>query len=496
MLACVAERYCTKFCAICPEGVGPLEPYRPSAKRVPARGFRRHHNVLVLEPFVMARRTKIVCTIGPAVDSKKAIARLIRAGMNVARLNCSHGDWPTREKWIGWIRELSPSISPVAILVDLQGPKLRIGAVRGGALELSPGQTLLVGKGRGADIPIAHAEILDELRTGSRLLLGDGNVELKVSRQSGELYEARAVTGGCVRSRQGVTLVGKSFPIFALTAQDRKDVEVACRLGADFLALSYTHNPDELAALKKEIAKHDGPARVLAKIETKAALKNLDEILRESDAAMVARGDLGLQMNPEDVPLAQKEIIRRCNTLAKPVITATQMLESMMEAPRPTRSEVADVANAILDGSDAVMLSGETATGRFPIACVETMARIAAKAEAMLDHEAILARHAIRPTKGKGITHAIARAVVRLAESIRPRAILTTTTSGQTACLVSKFRPRSPILCATWNERTHRQMALVWGVETIHVPLPKDTDEIVAHAMEGFLRLKWGITWS
>jgi pyruvate kinase len=367
---------------------------------------------------------------------------------------------------------------------------MRIGSVRENGLSLHPGQRLTVGLSAQNDVPITQREILAELKKGDRLLLGDGNVELLVRAQRGRDFEAVAVTGGTIRSRQGITLAGKSFHVEAFTKQDRSDLEEACRLGADFIAISYVHTPEELQRVRKALQKQNSKARLCAKIETCAALKNIDAILRESDFAMVARGDLGLQMNLEDVPHAQKEIIRKCNALGKPVITATQMLESMIAAPRPTRAEVADVANAILDGTDAVMLSGETATGAFPTQCVETMARIAAKAESILDHEAILARETMQAAGKVSPAFAIAHAVARLAESIAPKAILTTSTSGQTACLVSKYRPRTPILCATWNQETCRQLSVVWGVDAIHMPLPKSTDEIVKKAMEGFVRHK------
>lgn len=433
------------------------------------------------------RRTKIVCTLGPAVDSRRAIARLIAAGMNVARLNCSHGDWETRARWIAWLRELSSELSPVGILVDLQGPKFRIGAVKGGVLDLKPGAQVIVGNVSGVDIPIPQSEIICELRAGDRLLLGDGNLELRIRSGTDGRFEASAVTAGAIRSRQGLTLVGKSFSKPAFTEQDAADMRWACELDADFVALSYVHSADDLTRARKAMDGMGGRMKLCAKIETRSALRNLEEILAASDLAMVARGDLGLQMNPEDVPMAQKAIIRLANRLGKPVITATQMLESMMLAPRPTRAEVADVANAILDGTDAVMLSGETATGAYPTECVRTMARIAGKAETMLDHQALLEGPGERGSRIPA-SHAIAQAVARLAETTQPRAILTTTTSGQTARLVSKFRPCTPILCATWNPKTHCQMSVVWGVESLHVPLPTNTDEIVQNAMDGFVR--------
>lgn len=438
----------------------------------------------------MRRRTKIVCTIGPAVDSKRAIARLIQAGMNVARLNCSHGDWATREKWIGWIRELSPEMGPVGILVDLQGPKFRIGSVANNLIELRPGQRVTIADSDDGNIPLHQAEILCELRPGDRVLLGDGNVELRIRSGDKGRFEAIAVTGGAVRSKQGITVVGKVFSTPSLTDKDRQDLERACELDIDFLALSYVNTADDIRQLRTEVERRGKSVRLCAKVETKAAIRNLESILAEADLAMVARGDLGLQMNLEDLPMAQKDMIRRCNQLGKPVITATQMLESMMEAPRPTRAEVADIANAILDGTDAVMLSGETAAGMYPIESVRRMASIATKAEAMIDHEGVLNRQSSGDAGRMDATHAIALAVARLAQSTRPRAILTTSTSGQTPRLVSKFRPRAPILSASWRESTHRQMSVVWGVESIFVPFPRNTDEIVQNAMEGFVRLK------
>lgn len=438
----------------------------------------------------MQRRTKIVCTIGPSVDSKRAIARLIRAGMNVARINCSHGDWETRTKWIEWIRELSPEVGPVGILVDLQGPKFRIGLVRDNAVELKPGQRVSVGDSPLCDIPLHQPEILCELKPGDRVLLGDGNVELKIRTEDEGCFGAIAISGGLVRSKQGITVVGKIFTTASMTAKDHEDLARACELDVDFVALSYVNTEEDLAELRDEIRKRRKPIRICAKIETRAAIRNLDSILRVTDMAMVARGDLGLQMSLEDVPIAQKDIIRRCNRLGKPVVTATQMLESMMESPRPTRAEVADIANAILDGTDAVMLSGETAAGKFPIESVLRMASIARKAETMLDHDAILNRQTTKEAGKIDSTHAIALAVARLAQATMPRAILTTSTSGQTPCLVSKYRPITPILSASWRESTHRQMSVVWGVESICIPIPRTTDEIVQNAMEGFVQRK------
>ncbi|MFY9235525.1 MAG: pyruvate kinase [Fimbriimonadaceae bacterium] len=438
----------------------------------------------------MKRRTKIVCTLGPSVDSRAKIRELIEAGMNVARLNCSHGDWETRRKWVAWIRELSPDASPVAILADLQGPKFRIGDIPVGSLQVWKGQMITIGAGKGATIPILQKEILKATSPNARLLLGDGNVELRVGALiKKSTWQAKVVSAGTVKSRQGLTLVGKIFDAPALTEKDHEDIREACAAEVDFIALSYVRGPDDMIELRKEVAHFDPKIRLCAKIETREAIKNLSGIIAASDMIMVARGDMGLQMDVEDVPLAQKAIISACNRAAVPVITATQMLESMITNARPTRAEVTDVANAVLDGTDAVMLSGETAAGEYPIEAVRMMAKVAENAEPMIDHERILERDCA-PAALLHRTEAVAHSAVRLADSTTPRAILTTTTSGQTTRLVSMFRPRVPILCATWDARTLRQMAVVWGVDAILVPPPTTTDEIVAHAFEGFVKKK------
>lgn len=441
----------------------------------------------------MKRCTKIVCTLGPAVDSRGKIAALIRAGMNVARFNCSHGDWEQKRRWANWIRELSPDVAPVAILVDLQGPKFRIGALESGQRVFKAGQSATVGKGD-ADIPVEQREILGEMEPGDRLLLGDGEVELRLLRGGQGRFEARVATGGVVKSRQGVTLVGKVFDVPALTPKDLEDIREGCAVGADFIALSYVHGGGDMRKLRKEVDRYDAGVRLCAKIETEAALNHLDAILEASDVVMVARGDLGLQMDLEDVPLAQKQIIEQSIRAGRPVITATQMLESMVHSARPTRAEATDVANAVLDGTDALMLSGETATGQYPVEAVRVMARIARKTESTCQTRMV--RGGAVDPKGKAVgTDAIAWAVRELALRLKPRAILTTTTSGQTARLVSRFRPPVPILCATWNAKTLAQMSVVWGVEAVGVPLPQSTDEIIEKSIHAFVRrrrLKYG----
>lgn len=439
----------------------------------------------------MKRRTKIVCTLGPAVDSKEKIRALIDAGMNVARLNCSHGDWETRRKWAGWVRELSDELAPVAILADLQGPKFRIGNVRDGEIQIRTGQTVTMGPRDDLDIPVHQPEILHAMCVNCRLLLGDGEIELKVTEaQRDGTFCARVVTGGMLKNRKGITLVNKVFDVPALTEKDLIDVEEAIALGVDYIALSYVKDSSDVRQLRRIVEKKDPSIGLCAKIETREAIRDLDDILKVVDLVMVARGDMGLQMDLEEVPGHQKRIISDCAWAGKPVITATQMLESMIHSPRPTRAEATDVFNAILDGTDAVMLSGETAAGEYPIECVKTMVRIAEKAEAVYDRDVIDREFVERAKRGVSHTDAIAHAVSEMAHLIEPKAIITTTTSGQTPRLVSKFRPKAPILCATWNRRTQAKMAVVWGVEALYIPAPKTTDEVVQNAIDAFYSKK------
>lgn len=435
----------------------------------------------------MRTRTKIVCTLGPAVDSRAKLKSLIRAGMNVARINCAHGDWPTRRRWIQWIRELSPEMGPIGVLVDLQGPKFRLGEIAEGQIHVRAGERLTLGKG--GLIPIHQAEILESFAPGLRVLVADGALQLRLKERVEEgQFEAVALTSGVASSRQGVTLAGHRFHTPAFTERDRLDAQEAVRSGADFIALSYIQQATDLGDLREAIRTVGGSAFVCAKIETRDALDHLVSIVESADVVMVARGDLGLQIDLEDVPLWQKRIIQACRFAGKPVITATQMLESMIAAPRPTRAEAADIANAVLDGTDALMLSGETATGQYPIQAVQTMARIAHRAETLLFKEPL--RYAVTqpPAYRWEPTDSVAHAAVELSQALRRKAIVTTSTSGQTARLVSKFRPSAPILCATYRPETHLYLSVVWGVEAIRFDPPRSTDQSVQTAIEGFVR--------
>jgi pyruvate kinase len=442
----------------------------------------------------MKRRTKIICTLGPAVDSRDKVKALIDAGMNVARLNCSHGTWERRRQWIQWVRELSSEVAPVAVLVDLQGPKFRIGTIPNGVMEVTTGQSITLGPCPDCTIVVDQPDVLAAFSVGARLLLGDGLVEIKITGDGADSFPAKVVTGGTVKTKQGVTVVGKVFQAPCLTSKDLEDLQQAVANEADIIALSYVHHAQDIRELRRAATRLGSSAALCAKIETRAAVQHLDEIIKATDIVMVARGDLGLQMETEEVPLAQKRIIEKCSIAGKPVITATQMLESMIASPRPTRAEASDVANAILDGTDAVMLSGETASGKYPVECVRTMVRIADKTEPIFDR-ARLERRVNESGLESSHTEAVAFAAVELAKLLKPAAIVTTTTSGQTTRLVSKFRPKCPILCATWSESTWRQMAVVWGVEAVRVNRPENTDSNIEHALDVLTRehrLKFG----
>lgn len=433
-------------------------------------------------------RTKIVCTLGPACDDRAILQAMVDAGMDMARLNCSHGDWEAKSKWVGWLREMAPHVS---ILADLQGPKFRIGDMPEGGLEIAAGETISLGVGNTV-IPIDQPEILHEMEPGGRLLLGDGEIELEITSQTGrDRFEACVITGGIVKSRKGVTLVDRVFDSPALARKDLEDIQEAIGQGVDFIALSYVKNAADVRELRRVVDRipHGAGIRLCAKIETREAIEDLANIMKVVDVVMVARGDLGLQLPMEQVPIMQKRIIDACTWAGVPVITATQMLESMIENARPTRAETTDVANAVLDGTDALMLSGETAAGKYPVECVKTMARIAVVAETRFDRSRIESTWRSRLV-GKTVDHtdAIAHAVGSLAAQLSPAAIVTTTTSGLTPRRVSKFRPDVPILCATYDERTRRQLGIVWGVEAIVMPLVESTDETVQSAVDAFLR--------
>lgn len=425
----------------------------------------------------MFRRTKIVCTLGPAVDSEAQIGALVDAGMNVARINCSHADSAARERWVEWIRKAAQDRNTyVAILFDLQGPKFRLGKVVGDAAHFDPGDKVRVGTSRG-ELPITRPEIVSALTPGRTLLIGDGDVTFRVvpTKQSGVVLECK--TGGEVRSRQGVTVAGVSFDSPPLLEKDLQDLDDAARLGVDFVAVSYVRSAADVREAAKRISQADRGMKIVAKIEMRSAVKEIDKIVAVADAVMVARGDMGLQMAIEDVPLVQKKIIGLCRAAGKPVITATQMMESMVVNPRPTRAEATDVANAIFDGTDAIMLSGETAYGKHPILAVQYMDRIAQKTEKSQAYQRSIG--VPQGEKAPQRTEAVARAAVEIAASIKVKAIVCFSSSGYTARMIAKHRPKTQVLCATPIVATARQAALIWGVKPVVTPPFGATEEMI-----------------
>ncbi len=452
------------------------------------------------------KRTKIVATIGPSSSDEAVLRAMIRAGMDVARINFSHGDHATHARNIELIRQAAAAENAVvAIMGDLQGPKIRLGKVAGEPIQLKIGDTLtLTTRTNDPDVaaadkmifPLPHPEFVRDVRAGHRLLLDDGALEFKVLTATSTDLVCEVVVEGELRSRKGVSAPESRLTLSALTDKDREDVKFAIEHKLDYIAMSFVRSGkdmDELRWLCRYLNADD--VALIAKIEKHEAIEAFDDILRASDGIMVARGDLGVETPAEEVPIHQKEIIRRCNEVGKPVITATQMLQSMVTNPRPTRAEASDVANAIFDGSDAVMLSGETASGRFPIIAVETMANIAVIAERNYDRgarsdrveRALLALGEARRLDrvvGENFAVATSRTASVLADVLSARAIVTTTWTGSTARQVARTRPKTPIFCVTPNEITLQRMALVWGVLPIYVPEFSTIDEMVQIVMK------------
>jgi pyruvate kinase len=409
------------------------------------------------------RRTKIVATIGPASSTKETIGALVDAGMTGARLNFSHGTREQHADWARLVREVQEEVRrPIALIADLQGPKLRVGDIEG-TLTLARGDEIVVAGGKQPEngvLPVSPSVISEVLRPGHEVLIDDGHVRLLVRDVRQGRAACTVVVGGDITAHKGVNLPGVPIPIPALTRKDTDDLEFALGLDVDFVALSFVRSAADLRDLKALIAQHDSHAHVIAKIEKSEAIDALDEILQESDAVMVARGDLGVEIGPASVPLLQKRIIQRALDRGKPVITATQMLESMLHQPEPTRAEASDVANAVLDGTSAVMLSGETAMGEYPVEAVSYMDRIARAVEPSLGYRHQLPEVGEQPTIGE----AMSNAACDLAEALGARAIVVPTYTGRTASVVARLRPRRPILGLSHHQYALQHMALEWGV--------------------------------
>ena len=412
------------------------------------------------------RKSKIVCTLGPATESAEGIASLIEAGMDVVRLNFSHGDREDHRQKIRRIREVSKSVGrEIGILQDLGGPKIRLGELPGEGVHLDPGSTVALGvEGQAGDgvLPVSYPFLLEDVGVGERILLADGLSELEVREVRSDRLLCEVLIGGTVTSRKGVNLPQANLRVAAFTEKDRADLEIGLEEGVDFVALSFVRHEDDLAPVRERITQQSHPPMLIAKIEKPQAVDRLQPILEAVDGVMVARGDLGVEMPPEKVPMIQKDIIAAARRAGRPVITATQMLRSMVDSRRPLRAEASDVANAVLDGTDAVMLSEETAIGNYPNEAVRVLHRVALEAEPKIDHAEMLA-DSISPTI-PDLTGAISRAACELASNIDASAIVTTTASGSTARLVARLRPATPIIAMTTSVAVARQLSLSWGV--------------------------------
>jgi pyruvate kinase len=443
-------------------------------ERVPALSARRLTMHL--------RRTKIVATLGPASSSPQVIAALIAAGMDGARLNMSHGNHDDHRLRAGLTRDAeAASGRPIAIIADLQGPKLRIGDLAE-PIKLERGATVVIAGedvARDGDLPISPAVLGSVLQVGHDVLIDDGHVKLRVETVESGRASCQVISGGLVSSQKGVNLPGIPLPIPSITTKDRADLEFALEFGVDFVALSFVRSASDVRELRTLIEAHGSRAHIIAKIEKAEAIAALDEILAETDAVMVARGDLGVEIGTADVPLLQKRIIARSLERGRPVITATQMLESMIHQPEPTRAEASDVANAVLDGTSAIMLSGETAMGEFPIESVEVMNRLACAVEPSLDYRHEIPHADDVPTIGQ----AMSNAACDIAEALSAKAILVPTFSGSTASAVARLRPRRPIVAITHHAHSLRHMALEWGVTPLEIPETNDVEDLWEQAV-------------
>ncbi|WP_138752461.1 pyruvate kinase [Paenibacillus sinopodophylli] len=437
------------------------------------------------------RKTKIVCTIGPSSESLENTKKLIHAGMNVARLNFSHGDFEEHGNRIKNIRLANAELgTSVAVLLDTKGPEIRLGKLKEEPIELNQGDTITLTTeeilGDRNRVPITYNNLPNDVSIGSTILIDDGLIGLTVEEVKGTEILCRIVNSGPIKSKKGVNVPGVKISLPGITEKDANDIVFGIEQGVDFIAASFVRKASDVLEIRELLERHNaGHIQIISKIENQEGVDNLDEILEVSDGLMVARGDLGVEIPAEEVPLVQKNMIKKGNLVGKPVITATQMLDSMQRNPRPTRAEASDVANAIFDGTDAIMLSGETAAGRYPTESVQTMARIAERAEAALEYREIFTKQA--NAQQTSVTEAISQAVANSALDLRAKAIITSTQSGFTARMVAKYKPKAPIIAVTTDEKVLRRLSLIWGVFAVLGPDADTTDEMFENAVKGGL---------
>ncbi|MCR8928652.1 pyruvate kinase [Priestia megaterium] len=435
------------------------------------------------------RKTKIVCTIGPASESVEKLVELINSGLNVCRLNFSHGDFEEHGARIVNIREAAKQTGKtVGILLDTKGPEIRTNTMENGAIELEEGAEIIVSMtevvGTTEKFSITYPGLIDDVHVGSKILLDDGLIGLEVldiNKTDGEI-KTKVLNPGTLKNKKGVNVPNVSVNLPGITEKDASDIVFGIEQGIDFIAASFVRRASDVLEIRELLEKHNAAhIQIISKIENQEGVDNIKEILEVSDGLMVARGDLGVEIPAEEVPLVQKDLIKQCNALGKPVITATQMLDSMQRNPRPTRAEASDVANAIFDGTDAIMLSGETAAGSYPVEAVQTMHSIASRAEQALNYSEILQQRSKQV--GPSITDAIGQSVVHTALNLNASAIVAPTESGYTAKIVSKYRPQSPIVAVAANDSVARRLSLVWGVTPVVGERVNTIDDMLDHAV-------------
>lgn len=429
------------------------------------------------------KKTKIICTLGPASSAPLILEKLIKAGMNIARLNFSHGSYEEHAARIQMVREASAKVGqPVGILADIQGPKIRTGMLDKEPLTLTEGDRIRLTPQRAKErasgyIYVDYPTLLQDVKPGGQIFLADGMIRLAVQAVSADSLECSVVNGGDLTSRKGLTLPGVSVNLPAMTEKDLADLEFIVAQQVDFIAVSFARKAEHIDEIRQHLTALGGDQLLIAKIENEEGFRNREAIIHAADGMMVARGDLGVEVPLENVPLLQKQLISICNNAGKPVITATEMLESMIRNPRPTRAEITDIANAIFDGTDAIMLSAETAVGKYPVTAVEMMSRVANSIEGSLKFDEILAhkKAALNPTIADAISHATCQTSLDL----QAKAIISSTQSGSTARMVSKYRPEASIIAATPNPKVAQQLTLPWGVFPIIVPASNNIDQMI-----------------
>lgn len=433
------------------------------------------------------KKTKIVCTLGPVSENEETLRELIKNGLNVCRLNFSHGSHEEHKGRMDLVKKLREELNmPTAILLDTKGPEIRTGKFDAPEVLLEEGQTFTITMkdvmGNKEMCTVSYKGLANDVKTGDTILIDDGLVGLTVKEVNGDDIVCEVQNSGIVKNHKGVNVPGVKVNLPAITDKDRSDIEFGIEQGIDFIAASFVRKVSDVLAIREILEANNAEhIKIISKIENQEGVENLDEIIEVSDGIMVARGDLGVEIPTEEIPVVQKLMIKKCNEAGKPVITATQMLDSMIRNPRPTRAEVTDVANAIYDGTDAIMLSGETAAGKYPVEAVKVMAAIAKRIEETLDYDTILRSKGLNNTN---VTDAISYATCTTAKSLTASGIVTSTSSGYTARMVSKFRPKTPIIAATPNERTSRQLSLSWGVYTVMCEQAENTDDLIDNSIE------------